>query len=362
MNRINILFVTHDFTKTGAPVLLLRIITALRKLHPEMEVSVACVYDRGELKQDYLKVADIFFGSIHKLTFVRKKVIQNHKFTHIFLNTIVAGEIIKSMKELKIPIYSWIHEMPHTIEQYGVELLEQILHYSLELFVVDKTTEFYAQQIAKEKNILSSVQMLRGCISSLPTQFKKSKPSNRFSDENPLKLVSMGPAIWRKGIYDIPKLIDSIKHLPVQIYWYGAEINQRGMREIHYSLMQMNLEHRFEVKGFTHDVPYVFEDYDVFFAISNEEPGPLTILEASSVGLPTICWDSSIGLSDFTDSDAGWVLPYQDFDQFRVVVEEMIQNPELIYQKGKRAFEKVKSDFSAECRANQLYDLLQFNL
>lgn len=358
---MKILFISHDYTKTGAPTALLRLIKSIKKLS-DIELYIDFIYERGDEKQlqSFLKICERVKVVKQAKLFILKKI----KFDLIFTNTIVTGEVIEELASLRKPIFTWIHEMPHTIEQYGTHLFEKILMYSSKIFFVDTKSLQYGESFIKNKGLMSNnFELLRGCVDYQNNELITNHNSNNIkniSNLAELKIVSIGNAIWRKGIYDVPHILNQTTDLPVHLYWFGAEKHHKGIQEVTYTLELMNLLSRFTVLGFTNDIPQVLTKYDVFLAISHEEPGPLTILEAASVGLPTICWNKSIGLADFVQNDAGWVVEYQNFDALRAVFEEIIANPEILKQKGEVALQRVLTEYTSEVRAKQFLKLIGY--
>jgi glycosyltransferase involved in cell wall biosynthesis len=84
-----------------------------------------------------------------------------------------------------------------------------------------------------------------------------------------------------------------------------------------------------------------------------DEPYPMTVLEAMSVGLPVVV-TRSCGLADLVErSDAGIVVE-EDASSLLTAVKAMLENPEAARAMGRHAMSAVREEQSMDCIATRL--------
>ena len=98
---------------------------------------------------------------------------------------------------------------------------------------------------------------------------------------------------------------------------------------------------------------------DLFILSCNAEGMPNSLMEAMAVGLPCISTDCPTGPSDLIDNEINGVLiPVDNEEALINAVNNMIYNPKEAYQMGKRAKEKMKSNYAANVSARKLLKFL----
>jgi len=100
----------------------------------------------------------------------------------------------------------------------------------------------------------------------------------------------------------------------------------------------------------------VLKKSDVFVLTSDYEGLPLSILEAMACGLPVIASDVG-GISEIVDSKVGYLIKKRDKKKLKKALVELVENPGLIREKGRRAREKAKRSFSLEKMLNSVLAL-----
>lgn len=348
---MKILFVTHDFTRTGAPISLLRLLEGLSKL-PNLNFDVAYIHERGDI--DIRKAFERLINRpMSDIRVLRKRFNNpfrtNPKYDLILFNTIVSGEVIEQWKDVGVPIITWIHEMKHTIEDYGVALAEKISINSKEVWCVNQSIVDFFQGMEAHTRIFQEI--------SQPCKLahKKEKiPVNHL-----LKVACAGLASWRKGIYDVPHVLQKGHSHLDNITWFGVEATNSIMRQVMYQLQLLSLDTKFHVGGVVTNLPSYLVSSDVFLLLSHEDPFPLVCLEAASVGVPTICWDLGNGIADFVQDDAGWKVPYGDFNALSELLAELRKNPAEITLRGDVASNRLHAHFTPEVRADEFNRITQ---
>jgi glycosyltransferase involved in cell wall biosynthesis len=129
--------------------------------------------------------------------------------------------------------------------------------------------------------------------------------------------------------------------MPVHFVWLGGSARGDALDA---------LCHDVESAGLTGYVHFVGEkpnalDYigafDVHALVSREESLSLTMLEAASVAIPTICFDGH-GSREFIEDDAGFVVPYLNVPAMAESVLQILQCESLRRTLGCRAQVKLQ--------------------
>lgn len=347
--RRKILFISHDYTRTGAPIVLLRLIKQLKRSYNEqINVAVGFIYSRGDIK-----IRDSFEEIVDEIVNLEQKAnrfFKNNKdYDAILFNTIVSGEIIEKTVERvsSKKVFTWIHEMDFTINQYGWKLAENIAKYSDVVLCVNSFIQKTFIQLG------ANCQLFFGTV-DLDQSIEPAKKINKYN----LELAICGLPSWRKGLFDIPEVIKNTYDIVSSLKWYGAGKDHINMTQIKYQLRLMGHINTFRPMGMVDNFVDKLQSTDIFLMISHEDPFPLVCLEAASVGVPTICWNKGTGIVDFVNDDAGWILPYRDFSKLRALLIYLKAHPEEMIEKGNIAYQRVKEFYSSELRAKQFVEMI----
>lgn len=101
--------------------------------------------------------------------------------------------------------------------------------------------------------------------------------------------------------------------------------------------------------------------FDIFAFPSMDEGMPNVILEAAAAGLPIVTWDLPFYREILTNGENAILVQPGNLDQFRMALQELIENPELRVQLGSAARQHVLDTFTVEkftSNMTQVYDTL----
>lgn len=132
--------------------------------------------------------------------------------------------------------------------------------------------------------------------------------------------------------------------------------------KINQFLSDKKLKDQVELTG---DIPreQVFEHLKqshIFTLITNWEGFPRSILEAMSCGLPVVATDVA-GIPEAVTEDCGILVEKENQQEITNAFQQLLSNPDLIEQKGKKARARVEQKFSIENtveQTNQVYNQL----
>ena len=97
----------------------------------------------------------------------------------------------------------------------------------------------------------------------------------------------------------------------------------------------------------------------VFVLLSEFEGLPITLMEAMSCGLVSICTNMRSGISDLINNNVEGILIDDRKYEFVAAVKKLKENAELWKEMSKAARQKIISSYSVETCSDQWVDLLK---
>ena len=103
---------------------------------------------------------------------------------------------------------------------------------------------------------------------------------------------------------------------------------------------------------------------DIYFLPSLKEGGSWSLMEAMSIGLPTVCLDWT-GMGDIVDEQSGIKVEVKDYDktnqEFAKGIVKLANNSELRKQLGLNAKQRIRDEFSWESKLDFMKKLIGSN-
>ena len=383
-----ILFISHDASRTGAPILLLNFLKWLR-LNSDYPFMVLLKKD-GELKAKFEELSEVFvftpkshkwieilrnFSNHYGFPFPLdrfhqmriKRLIKKHDIGLIYSNTGTNGNILHFLSELRCPIISHIHELDWAIHYYGIKGFNYVKQY---------TNKYIAASNAVKKNLITNhnipeklieveYEFIGNYFNTVDSSdYIKDKILNDLNIPNDVFVVcSSGTIDWRKGTDLFVQLAGKLrKNYPEQeifFIWVGGERSGQFFNEISYDAVKLNLVPYIKFVGnIPNPLPY-FSICHVFAMISREDPFPLVCLEAASIGKPIVCFDQAGGIQEFVKNDAGFVISYLDIDEMADRIIELKINENLRSRLGNQASNIVNNQYNVNAIAPKIIKIIE---
>ena len=375
-----IVFISHEATLTGAPILLLNILRHLRALIDYEFVII--LGEDGPLRPQLAEIAQVivypsllasghFAGALHRLSLLtaynkrryeQELTLGNVKA--IFSNTIVNGELAEKIARLnKAPVVTYVHELAYTIQAYGVEIIKK---------AIEHTQLFLAGSMAVQRNLLhlgiedSKIEVVP---SSVPVAIITEKlaaidvASVRTTlnlQANEQLLVAVGKADWRKGNDLFIQLAARLAqtHSQVQCVWVGVSPGTIEHLRMSYEISRYQLEGRFHLVPVTSDYLKYIAAADIFVLSSREDPFPLVVLEAAAAAKPVVCFAETGGAPDFVGTTHGVVVPYGDVAAMSDAITNLLTNQAARQRMGAVARTTVQEEYDNIKAAKKIASLL----
>lgn len=373
-----ILFICHDGGRTGAPLLLLQLVSWIR-LNTSFAFEILLLKD-GPLRHDFQALAPVhlFPADNNKRGFLSRfsrklgyrpsrakrqiiSMLVSRNFDLIYANTIVTGHTLEALAPLKCPAITHVHELDYWIEQGGPENLQKIKLYS---------QSFIAASRAVESNLVNKYGIPAKLIDVVHSFINVSnidanRPSIRTSLGVPAEaflVIGSGYETWRKGkdlfVQLAAQLGPEVAGNPVHFLWVGGWESDVECHRIKHDVRLLGLQQRVHlIGGVTNPIDY-FAASDVFVMVSREDPFPLVCLEAAAVGKPVLCFADAGGMPEFVEDDAGFVVPYLDINAMAEKLIILAKDSELKEALGAAACRKVTDNYDISKKAREIMHLI----
>lgn len=139
-----------------------------------------------------------------------------------------------------------------------------------------------------------------------------------------------------------------------QLHLYGSGALKEALIDL---VRQEALEDRVKVMGRTDDVASVLASASINLLTSKFEGFPMSILEAASVGVPTIAFDCSAGVRELIPKGAGVLVAPDDRDAYAAELRRIMSDATARSTLGASALGSVQR-FQGPAVAMRWFDLL----
>ena len=346
----DLLFVSHDLSLSGAPMMLFH--AALWCKRNGMFVTVMAPEDgplRGKFEAEGIPlIIDPLVEAEHESfpAFARD-------FDCVIANTIRTSAVVRALKKEDVPVVWWLHEPGSVGEHYLRE--ESKLRAAMpmaDLLVApsEKTASIYRPYTE------SPVKCLHNAIPDIAGGTTGRHPAS------PLRFLLMASIEPRKG-QDI--FVEAIAQLPKQTQTSARfEIAGRILDPDFWPKIEPTAQRieNFNVTGaLSHEEALAkLSAADVIVAPSRDEAMPtVTILETMSLGKALITSDVGGALETFVDGQNALLVRPESVDDLAAAIQRLIENPALVAELGRKARETYERNFTIERFGTEFSQLIR---
>lgn len=320
---MKLLIISHDASRTGAPILLLNLAAALKS----KGMTVDFLLKRGgSLEADFraLGTATIYFRTESRslLNRVRRKLFpQRHadisglpwsSYDLVLSNTITNGDLLPEVRRhYRGPILSYIHELEMAARFFTNPRDEQSLVQHTDLFATPCHTV--------RRFITNRYGLKDDMVKVLPYHIPaRGKTAAATADKGTTFFAGgAGTVDWRKSpdlfVQAAIQVFAQRPDADIRFVWKGAPDGGTDLERVRYDIRKAGLEDRVDFLPASADMPAFYRSLDVFLLTSREDPYPLVVLEAADANVPTICFAGAGGATEFVEeSGGGLCVPYAD--------------------------------------------------
>ena len=361
MEEKRILVVTHELSRTGAPIVLRDL---LRQLSEEFEVWILSPED-GPLRDDFEQLGQVTIlppegveGSILRRLKYAGIPIRFKKFLNmlrawkpqgIYYNSAASLPYVSQLAPLGLPVLVHLHEME-------TSLLRWVKSYQESLRGADRIV---AVSEAVKNSLLSLFEFKDSTVRVIPN-FIVVSPLLPSDTRSGFVVGGCGAPGWIKGsslfvqvAAEVTALLPDAK---IQFKWLGWKDTADG-QQMRDEVRKMDLEAIIELLPPRPDPQNFFKTLSVFALTSWQDSFPLVVLENMSQGNPVLCFENSGGA---TDAVAGCTEPLKRFSALKMAesIIHYYQFPEDRKRDGDKCRQRALDVYNPDVIVPQFRDEL----
>jgi glycosyltransferase involved in cell wall biosynthesis len=373
---MKILFISHDASRTGAPILLLGFLKWLEN-NTDIHFDVILI-NGGVLENEFKKLTNIYYwqvppskpiglkqqiynrifniehNPIEEYTNNLFQELKTNNYDLIYGNTVVSSSIIpqilKHLPNAKIILH--VHELLDITSNYSNKLIA-LSNFNIQYIAVSQIT---LQNLITNHNVSpNKIALIYEYINTAEVLTHTQKKIGTKFIINASGVVQM-----RKG-YDIfvliaKRAVQKYPKVPFHFKWIGR-ITDDIKFYLENDIKQAGLETIVDFIGELESPYAAYAESDVFLMPSRQDPFPLVAIEHALLEKPIICFDKVTGIPEFVENDAGIIVPYLDIEAMVDALYLLYSNDEMRNKFGKTASIKALN-FDINIQAKKILDIL----
>lgn len=393
----DVLFVSHEASRTGAPIVLLHLQRWLRRTHPDVQFQTALLAD-GPLRADFEALGPVhLLGSERGWWPARAPVergldqigwsdaadrLQRLRVARrarsvpaapvVYLNTIVSTPVLRYLPSGPQLVVCHAHELASTRREGlrpedwnlladRVDLVIAAAEPVRDVAVDEWGVSPERVMVCEEFVSVADLERRVGAEAAYPR-------SRLGIEPDALVVGGAGTLTWRKG----PDLfVQLARRMPerigvhrVHFVWVGEALLPIDRERLETDVERAGLSGRVHLVGEQQNPTAIFAMTDVLALTSREDPFPLVVLEHGLLGVPVVCFDGAGGISAFVrrggpGSATGFAVPYLDVHAMAEQVVSLLGDPGLRDEVGRRAAVAVRNRHDVELAAPALWGAVE---
>ncbi|WP_370899352.1 glycosyltransferase family 4 protein [Chryseobacterium gossypii] len=390
MDQKKILFISHEASLSGAPILVLDLLKRLKQERSNYSIDVLLIRG-GELYEDFAKISNnIIVAHYHLQSFsfvkrnlkrvqsliFRKKetpTLQNKidKITgSLLLNSydLVYGNTMESLiwtlpfYKKNIPTIVAIHELSFGIEStYPKEfVLENISNITR---IIAGSKAVAENLIAKYHADPDKIQVVHSFVDT-ELKIQKDKASLRETlniEKDELIIGIASSQELRKGTDMVPMLVQKIRqktNIHFKFINLGGTSKSPAVRCAKLDAEKLGVENDIIFIDHNKTPNDYINLFDIFLLMSREDPFPLVMLTAAKLKKPIVAFEKSGGAVEFLENGHGVLIPYLDLDSMASETIRLMENADLREKYGENIHQKLEAEYSDKKLAARIFKLI----
>ncbi len=324
--HVDILFASHDASRTGAPRIVFDVAEWLSKKYAVAMALCAGGSMHPDFQKAFGPVIDVYNLYGHKTEFEKAaEIITRLQPKLVYVNSVSAYQFARAAKALGVPVVFHLHEL---------DIAFQIVFNKKERA---QFKDFADAFIAVSQPVYDLLVERMGCapervklIHAFVNRDRILEQAGALSIEqvdaelhrssHEVLVLGLGMFVYRKGADIFMQLAKRMadKGLPCKFVWIGSRpFKEPFMADFAKYAPYFTLLHEK-----TNPFPYI-RAADIFVLPSREDPFPLVVLESMALGKPTVIFNDAGGIQEAV-KDAGLSISNLDVDAFADALETLI--------------------------------------
>jgi glycosyltransferase involved in cell wall biosynthesis len=348
-DRETIILVSHEASRTGAPILALNV---GRHLHERYNL-ITVLLRGGPLVESFEEISAqviLIENDEHRhpveFKFLIRSILAEHAIRYALVNSICSSDIIPALARAFVPTVTLIHEFSSYMRPRGM-MREALGWMSEPVFsadvVANSARDEHPALLQRRVHILPQGQC------DLPTaceagdqqaELKRLRQAMRpAGSEKALVVLGIGFMHIRKGVDLFVATAAAVMHLApkrlVRFVWVGSgydpDVDLSYSVYIAEQIARSGVANNVVILDEVADLGPAYAMADVFFLTSRLDPLPNVTIDAAMRGLPIVCFDGASGMADLLKRDpstAATVVPHLDVAAAARLIVDLAENDE----------------------------------
>lgn len=359
-----VLFVSHEASRTGAPMFLLHFLRWLNR-HTDQSFDLLLAKG-GPLQDEFAQLATV----VEPKAFTdNPELIRTYDL--IYSNTACNGNLLEEIGCGEIPVITHVHELDMGYHWLGPRnmagVVRQSSHYvACAQAVADRLRTVFnipAARLSVHYEMIDPAVVAAHAAASDAAQLRQvyDLPPNAFI------VTGCGTFDSRKAPDLFVQLAARLKRelgpdRPLRFLWIGAQNTPDLVTLVREDARKLGLEAELRLIAELPSPHGLIALSDLFCLTSREDPFPLVMLEAALLEKPVLCFAGAGGAGEFCAAGGGVAVPYLDVPAMAGLAGELLRDPVRRGEIGRRAAAVVRERFTAEVVAPALWREVQHHL
>ena len=337
-NRETVIVVSHEASRTGAPIVALEIAKHLNSTYN----VVTLLLGEGELISDFSNNSEALYKDYvvrrSRLGFENKlqRIAKNHAPKFAIVNSLESRSVLEAFRNLNIPTILLVHEFasytkPKSSVTAAINDATQIV------FSTGITRDDALEQIGSLP--VEKVSIIPQGKSEIPNALSAANPSSLQDlklKSKKFRVLGAGYVQYRKGVDLFIEVASEFNNrnpgVDIEFIWFGD--GYRPEHDLTYSVYlkdQINrsgVSNKVSIHSAVSDFESELTRSDVFLLTSRLDPLPNVAIDALCSGLPLICFDEASGFPRLAKELDLTQITISTFASTR----EMVSDLERLYQ------------------------------
>jgi len=356
--RDTVLIVSHEASRTGAPILCLDLVRRLKERHN----VVVLLLKGGAIADEFRRTADAVVGplaKVHSEMLVSLNVAQllsRCRVDFAIVNSIVSRLVLPELARHFIPTVTLIHEFASYTRPR--EAVADTLFWSSDVVFSAEVVRQNALGTLSDLAARPGTVLRQGrCptdvarVASPATHAEAARIRNALRPANwpreTTVVLGVGYVQIRKGV-DLflacaSRILRAAGDRPCRFVWigdgYDPELDNGYSSYLEDQVARAGLGDRFAFIDETSAIDVAYAEADVLVLSSRLDPLPNVAIDAMEVGLPLVCFDHATGVAEILRENglaSECVAPYLDVEELASRVTTLIESPDLRASVGTR--------------------------
>lgn len=375
--RETILMVSHEATRTGAPILAYNIV---KRLSPQYNV-VTVLLSGGNIVPALAAVSTSVVGPLDRkdahaveMDYLVRRLLRHFQFSYALVNSIDARLMMKPLSSRFVPVLALIHEFASHLKPPG-EMADALSRATKVVFSAERVFD----SVRAESPHIDDhrVHILPQGPSELPPAESENRASIQTDirsrvrpadHESDFVVLGCGTISPRKGVDLFLACARAVlKRKParrVRFVWIGQrpskEIDKGYSRKLQRYIRWSGISGSVAIVGEVADLEPAYREAGAFFLSSRLDPLPNVAIDSALRELPVVCFAECSGIADIlaTDAMAGaTVVPKLDVEAAASLILELSTNEQKRKAIGRASRELALAKFDMDAYVARLAEI-----